>query len=357
MAHRDEAHTSNRPVSRRLALLGLGMAMGAGALPAPAADAQLPHRLSVALAARSSLYHLPLSLAEHLGFLRQAGVLVQWVDTDGGAQAVQAQQNGQADVVAGAFEHVLQLHARGVDQRAFVLMGRSPQLALAAAMTALPDLRPPVNLQGKRIGISSLGSATHQMATHWLLRQGLASQQVQWVEVGALPQAALALREGRIDVLCNPDPQLHILQQQGLVRMLADARSAEATLRWLGDNPPGACLHASATLLQRRPEAVQALTDAMVRTLRWLQTAGPVDLMRHVSMAQTQGDRALFLGAFDRLKDSYSPDGVFQPEQVFSAWRLQLRLPTVRPHRLALERTVAPEWVARSRSRLLQFST
>ena len=339
-----------------MALLGLGVAMGAGSLGVDAAEAQLPHQLSVALAARSSLYHLPLSLAEQLGFLRQAGVQLQWVDTEGGAQAVQAQQLGQADLVAGAFEHVLQLQARGVDQRAFVLMGRSPQLALAAALPTLPDLRPPVNLNGKRIGISSLGSATHQMATHWLLRQGLAAQNVQWVEVGAQPQVAQALREGRIDLLCNPDPQLHALQQQGLVRVLADARSAEATLRWLGDNPPGACLHTSAALLQRRPDAVQALTDAMVRTLRWLQTAGPVDLMRHVSVAQTQGDRVQFLGAFDRLKDSYSPDGVFQPEQVFSAWRLQLRLPTVRPHRLALERTVAPEWVARSRSRLLQFS-
>ena len=42
-------------------------------------------RVTIALAARQSLYHLPLTLAEHLGYFRQAGISVEWLAHESGA--------------------------------------------------------------------------------------------------------------------------------------------------------------------------------------------------------------------------------------------------------------------------------
>ena len=62
-------------------------------------------RVTIALAARQSLYHLPLTLAEQLGYFRQAGLTVEWLPQEGGSKALGSALSGQADVVAGAFEH------------------------------------------------------------------------------------------------------------------------------------------------------------------------------------------------------------------------------------------------------------
>ena len=102
---------------RRSFLIGASSAFGAlaGARTAQAAsEPAVMHRVTLALGARNSLYHLPLTLAEQLGYFRQAGLLVDWQVHESGGKAVASAIQGQADVVAGAFEHVLALQHRGL---------------------------------------------------------------------------------------------------------------------------------------------------------------------------------------------------------------------------------------------------
>ena len=74
-------------------------------------------KVSIALAARPSLYHLPLLLADQLGYFKSEGLLIDWQDQESGLQAVQTLLQGQADVMAGAFEHTIDLQARGLNYR------------------------------------------------------------------------------------------------------------------------------------------------------------------------------------------------------------------------------------------------
>ena len=46
------------------------------------------HRVTIALAAKQSLYHLPLTLADQLGFFKQAGLAVEWLHHESGAKAM-----------------------------------------------------------------------------------------------------------------------------------------------------------------------------------------------------------------------------------------------------------------------------
>jgi NitT/TauT family transport system substrate-binding protein len=48
----------------------------------------------------------------------------------------------------------------------------------------------------------------------------------------------------------------------------------------------------------------------LVHGLKWLQTAGPSDLIKAVPEAYFQGDRALYLAAFSRARGAWSPDGL-----------------------------------------------
>jgi NitT/TauT family transport system substrate-binding protein len=330
------------------------MAAAVGALASNssfAAEAGRPTlRVSIALAARQSLYHLPLTLAEQLGYFRQTGLTVEWQTQEGGSKALGSVLSGQADVVAGAFEHLFGLQQKGLNYQGFVQMGRTPQIALGVSTRKGASMRSVLELKGAHIGVSALDSATHWMACQWLLQNGLLPEDVTFVEVGTSTGVVESLRNGTIDALCNPDPVMHWLEQKNEVRILGEARSLTATRKVMTGDVPGACLLARSDFLQRQPEVAQALSDGVIHALKWLQTAGPADILRTVPPAYWMGDRVIYLGAFEKLRESYATDGQFDLAPVLNAWRAHARLMGYGPmNRPALERLYTNTFASKSK--------
>ncbi len=307
-------------------------------------------RVTIALAARQSLYHLPLTLAEQLGYFRQVGISVDWFVHESGTKALGSVGQGQADVAAVAFEHLFGLQKKGLNYQAFVQIGRTPQLSLGVS-TRL-DMRSVMGLKGARLGITSMDSSTYWMACQWLLQNGLLPEDVVFVEVGSSAAVVDALRNGVIDALCNPDPIMYWLEQKNEIRIMGDARTLMSTRKLYGGTVPGACLLAKTDFLQRHPDMAQALTDAVVHALKWLQTAGLTDILKAVPSHHWLGDRAIYLGAFEKLRESYALDGVIAADSVTNAWRAHVRLPNgLSNARLPLERTYTNTFAAKSKNR------
>lgn len=312
------------------------------------------HRVTIALAARDSLYQLPLTLADRLGFFHQAGIAVEWLAHESGAKALASLLQGRAEVVAGAFEHVLGLHLKAQNYQAFVQMGRTPQICLG--LSTRLAVRSAMDLKGARIGVSARDSSTHWLAQHWLLQNGLLPEMVTFTEVGSSGAAVDALRLGEIDALCNPDPLMHGLEQRNEIQIVGDARTLAASQKLMGGPVPGACLLARNDYLQRQPEVAQALSDGVVHALKWLQTAGLTDILKIMpttqSLASGFGDRAVYLGAFEKLRESYALDGVMSPETVHNAWQAYARLqgPVASP-RVSLGRTYVNVFARKSKAR------
>jgi NitT/TauT family transport system substrate-binding protein len=281
-------------------------------------------RVSISLAAPTSLYHLPLVLAEHLGYFKSAGIQVDWIECDSGFQAVQMALNGESDVVSGAFEHVLDLQAAGLPWRAFVLQSRAPQISVGLTSRRAVGVKQVSELKSLKIGISSLGSATHWMALHWLKQVGLPIDAVQFVALGGGTANVMeAMRAGAVDVLCHVDPVLHYLEQKNELRLLTDTRTLSSSQRMFGGPFASACLFGKVAFLQKRSDAAKAMTLGVVRALNWLKTAGPTDILKTVPSHHWMGDRALYLGALEKLRESYSLDGVFGKDAVQTAWRMR----------------------------------
>lgn len=310
-----------------------------------------PQRVTIALAAKHSLYHLPLTLADQLGFFRQTGVAVTLLSHEAGSHAMSSFASGKADVVSGAYEHLFESRYQDQHHQAFVLMGRTPQVSMGVASrhagrTTLASLK------GGRVGVTALGSSTHAMACQWLLLNGVLPEDVVFVEVGASSGAAEALREGMIDALCNPDPLMHWLELKNEIQLLGEARSLKGTLQVMGGAVPGAALMARESFLQQQPAVAQALADGVVRALKWLRTAGPTDLFRHVPATYWMSDRAVYLGAFEKLRESYALDGMVSEEAVLNLWRAQARLTgRLRTNRVLLSRTFTNDFALRAKSR------
>ena len=308
-----------------LAAAGSLASVQAPAVWASVAGRPLP-RVRLALAASQSLYHLPLTLADRLGYFQQAGVAVDWLPQESGAQALSLALNGQADVVAGAYEHLFRLHQKGLNYQSFVQMSRTPQVSLGGSVHSGLVWRSFADIRGARVGVSSLDSTTHWTVCQWLLRHGLSVGDVSFVEVGSSPAVMEALRSARVDALCNPDPVMHWLEQKNEVLLLGEARTLQGTRKLMGGEVPGASLFAHADFLQRHPQTVQALSDAVVRALKWLQTAGLTDILKNVPSSHWMGDRAVYLGAFQGLRESYAVDGLVKAQEVTRAWQAYARL-------------------------------
>ncbi len=304
----------------------------------------------IALAAKDSLYHLPLTLAEQLGYFRQAGLFVEWASHESGAHALGSVLQGRADVAAGAFAHLFSLQNKGLNYQAFVQMGRTPQISMGVSVRQ--GLRAQAIVKGTRLGITSLESSTHWMACQWLLQNGLSMEDVVFIEVGSSAAAADALRQGVLDALCQPDPLMHGLEQKNDIRVIAEARTLLSTRKFMGGAVPGACLFSRADFLQRRPDLAQALSDAVVRALKWLQTAGPTDILKTVPVHHWWNDRAVYLGAFEKLRESYALDGLIAADAVHNAWRVHHRmLGRFNPARVNLEQTYTNAFVLKSKKR------
>src|ERR671933_2398728 len=142
-------------------------------------------RITFAVGGKSLLYYLPLTIAERKGYFKNEGVDVEIVDFPGGAKALQAMVGGSADIVSGAYEHVVDMHAKGVEVQEFVLQDRYSGIVLGLAKAKAASYKSAKDLRGLKIGVTAPGSSTNIFVNALLARDGLAPDAVSIIGVGA----------------------------------------------------------------------------------------------------------------------------------------------------------------------------
>jgi NitT/TauT family transport system substrate-binding protein len=267
-------------------------------------------KVAIAVGGKAAFYYLPLTISEQLGYFAAEGLDVEISDFAGGSRALQAVVGGSADVCSGAYEHTINLQSKNQVFQAFVLQGRAPQIAMGVSTKAMPGYKGVADLKGKKIGVSAPGSSTNMVANLVLSRVGLKASDVSFIGVGTAAGALSALRSGQIDAMSNTDPVMTMLEQKGEVRIISDTRTLKGTQEVFGGPMPAACLYASAEFVQKNPNTCQALANAIVHGLKWLQTAGPSDIIKTVPEAYLLGDRGLYLASFNKVREAIALDGV-----------------------------------------------
>lgn len=344
---------NNTVFSRRTFAAVTALAAAAVAVPSLWAQPRLEKvKVTIAVGGKGSFYHLPLTIAEQLGYFSAEGLEVEIVDFEGGSRALKAVATGSADVASGAYEHTLKQQAQGHSFQSFVLQGRAPAIGMGISLRTLAHYRSPADLKGTKIGVSAPGSSTNMVADLILSRAGLRPNDVTFVEVGTAQGALIAFRSGQIDALSNADPVLTILEQKGEIRLIADTRTLKGTAEVFGGPMPSGCLYAPLVFIQKNPNTVQALTYALAHALKWLQTAGPLDIIRTVPQSVLLGDRALYLAAFNKVREAISPDGMMPDDAPRHVARVLAGFdPSIRPEKLDLSKTFTNEFAKKAKGR------
>lgn len=338
---------------RRALVSALALATGAVVVPTLWAQAQPEKsRISLAVERKSAFHFLPLTVAEQLGYFRAEGLDVEITDLAADADPSLGAASDSFDVVSGSYDQTIQLQSRGRRVQAFVLQGRTAQVCMGISPKALPGYQTAIDLRGRRIGVTALGAPSNVVAAMILARAGLTPQDVRFVGVGTGAQAAAAFRSGQVDALSNVDPLMTMLEQKGEIRIIADTRTLKGSVDILGGLTPAGCLYASADFIARHPKTVQALTYAITRALKWLQTAGPGDLLKTVPENYWMADRALYLAAFEKMRGAISPDGMFYDEGPRASVAALASLdPSIRIEKIDLSRTYTNVFAHKAKQR------
>ena len=304
---------------RRFAATGLALAASVAvpalrALPQPEKS-----RVTLAVGGKATLYYLPLTIAEQLGYFAAEGLDVEIRDFIGGQRALQGVLAGEADVCSGAFEHTIKLQLSNKFFQAFVLQGRAPQIAVGVSTRTMGGYTGVASLRGRKIGVSAPESSTNMVASLLLARAGVRHGEAEFVGVGTGVPALEALRAGQLDAMSNTEPVMTMLEQQGDVRIIADTRTLRGTQELFGGTMPAACLYAPEAFVQRNPRTCQALANAIVHALKWLQTAVAADLVKTVPENNLLGDRALYLASFHKTREAISLDGLIPDDGAANA--------------------------------------
>ena len=298
---------------RKLLLRRLATVVAALALSSGFALAQMP-KVTLAIGGASCLCYLPTMLAHQLGEYKKAGVDVDVVQFKGGSTALKAVLGGSADVVSGYFDHCVELAPKGQNLQAFVVYDRFPGLVLVVSPKHTNEIKSIKDLANKKVGVSAPGSSTDFFLKYLLSKNGVDKNAAAVIGVGLGASAIAAMEQGQIDAAVMLDPAVTVLAgKYKNLRILSDTRSEKDTLAVFGGQYPGGALYTKASWIASHQKEAQAMTNAIVATLKWIHSHSAEEITAKMPPEFTK-NKALYIAALKNTMSMYSKDGKMDPK-------------------------------------------
>jgi NitT/TauT family transport system substrate-binding protein len=272
-------------------------------------------KVTIAIGGGACLCYLPTVLAKQLGEYEKAGLAVELVDLKGGSDALKAVLGGSADVVSGYFDHCVNLAAKKQELQSFVVYDRYPGLVLVVSPKQTGQIKSIKDLAGKKVGVSAPGSSTDFFLKYQLKKNGLDPTGTAVIGIGLGATAVAAMQQGQIDAAVMLDPAVTVLQgSHKHLTILSDTRTQKDTLDVFGGEYPGGALYTTTAWIKSHDKEVQALTTAMMNTLKWIHTHSPEEIMAKMPEGMVGKDKELYLAALKNTIPMYSETGLMDPK-------------------------------------------
>ena len=210
--------------------------------------------------------------------------------------------------MSGAYEHTITQQAKGINIEALVLQGKDAGIVLAMSKTKAAAYKSPADLKGLKIGVTAPGSSTNMFVNVLLAKSGLKPDAVSIIGVGAGAGAVAIFKRGEIDALANLDPVVATLESGGDAVAVVDTRTAKGMQDVYGGAYAAGCIYAPVDFVKKNPRTAQAVVNAMVRALRFIQQSTPEQIVAVVP-ASYYSDKAVYTAALKANLDAFKHDG------------------------------------------------
>jgi len=311
-------------------------------------------KVTIAIGGAGCLCYLPTVLAEQLGEYKKAGVEIELVNFKGGSQALTAVIGGSADVVSGYYDHCVNLAAKNQNLQAFVVYDRYPGLVLVVSPRHTNEINSVKDLAGKKVGVSAPGSSTDFFLKYLLTKNGVSADSAAVIGIGLDATAVAAMEQGTVDAAVMLDPTPTLLRAKfSALKILSDTRTQADTLSVFGGEYPGGALYTRGDWIAKHEKETQALTDAILATLKWIHSHTPEEIMAKMPDDLVGPDKALYLSALKNTIPMYSTTGRMDPkgaEAVLSVFSQSS--PDVAKAKIDLSKTYTNKFVEQAAQKL-----
>jgi NitT/TauT family transport system substrate-binding protein len=259
-----------RALPRVLAALAAACAaLGSRGIAAAAA----PVPVVLAVDGLKLVRNLPVLLADRLGYFHEAGLNVTFQETAAGPAIDEQLVDGRIAAMAAYYHHTIVAQMEeGKAMEAVVTLAVTPGYKVLVAARLKDRVAGLSDLKGRRIISGGEHSAKTTSANWLVLHAGLKSTDYTRLSTGDRTKIAAALREGAADFVIAPEPDADAYLAQGVAAPFADLYSVAGTQQALGSVFPSAVLYMSQPYVAAHPEVAQALVDALVHALGYLNS-------------------------------------------------------------------------------------
>jgi NitT/TauT family transport system substrate-binding protein len=267
--------------------------------------------LKVGVGGQAQIIYMPLTLADQLGYFKDAGISVEIDDLKGGSDALKALLGGSVDMVTGFYEHTIRTQTQGKFIEMVCTFDLYPGLVLEVGKQHMDQVRSIKDLVGHPVGVTSPGSSTDEMVKYLLKKNGLAIDAIPVIGIGSGSTAIAAIQSGQVWAGVTVEPTASQLEKSGDARPLYDTRSAAGTKQVFGGSWPAGGFYVPRDFVQQNPRTVQAMVRAGVRTLKYIKTHSAEDIANHLpSSFFIGGDKQAFVSVLKENLGMFSGDGL-----------------------------------------------
>lgn len=282
----------------------------ASALPACGSD---DNTITIAYAHQSNLNFLPVVLADRLGFFAQQGVQVEIDNLRDNGQSTTALLSGEAEAMAGFYESLCELRAKGKQVESVASLTSSPGMAVMAR----PDggVRGPADFRDRAFGVTYLGGVTKHLADYLSVHSGVPIDRVHYTPVASGSTLVAAVERHRVDPVMASEPVISALTTRGLAVPAVDLRTPEAARAALGGPYPGTSVVMRNEWVRTHEATAQKVVNGVYAGLQWArahsgeQIADVVPPDFYAGVGKEEYARAL-----DGEKGMFNPSGELSPE-------------------------------------------
>jgi NitT/TauT family transport system substrate-binding protein len=281
----------------RAALLSSVMVLGAGAAHA--------EKLTVIVGGMEKQIYLPAVLTEKLGYFKDEGLDVELINSRAGVDAENELLAGAAQAVVGFYDHTIDLQSKGKFIQSIVQFSQAPGEVELVSTKYADQIKSPADFKGHTLGVTGLGSSTDFLTQYLAVRNGLKQGDYTLLPVGAGNTFIAAIKQDAIQAGMTTEPTIATMLKTGEAKVLVDMRTPEKTAEALGGPYPAA----SSAWLETHKEEAQKLTNALVKTMRYIASHSAEEIADQMPKDYYVGDKDLYVKGLAEGKAQYTPDG------------------------------------------------
>ncbi len=323
------------------------------ASPTVKAFAQKRAKLTLGVAGISYVSYLPIMLAQALGAYEAAGLDVELINIKGGSGVLTALVAGTIDVSCGFFDHTIQLTARGRPIECIVLIGRLAGLALVVAPKFRDQVHSVKDLAGKRVGVTSPGSATDFTLKYLLRKNGVDPSTVSVIGLGDPGAFLAAVSQGQVAAILNGEPSISLITDRYPdATILMDTRTESGSSQMFDGGYTTSCLYSSKPWIDAHRDETTRLVGAVVATLDWMTKHTAEEAVAKLPKEVTGEDPTLYLQGFRNMHDFFSRDGIVPQKAVANDYELlKMSIPEIADAHIDLSSTYTNQFVEAARAK------